>query len=265
MKKWRLRNRYIYTTVILIATIIMTGCGRNKGEGSSAENAGKGVTINVTPTSLPDSGLKYESASDTEINFDALQADNDEIFGWLYIPQADVDAPILQSYEADDYYATHNAYKEEDKAGALYIELANQPNMCDFMTVIHGSGGSGGILSDLYQYTDPEYFDKNDKFYIYIDGNLLTYEIFAAYTGERQSLIRTYDFTYTEGCAKYLNDLYKDKAMDKIIREEWDVVTPYYYLVTLTVENEDSPDTQYNIVGALIHDAAGTIERAVTE
>ena len=259
-------KRMTHIPTVLLCIVLIAGCGRATDRSGEAENATEEMTDisgDETGSADPDqgTGLRYESASDTEIDFEALKTENDEVIGWLYIPQCDVDEPILQSYTADDYYDTHNAYREDDDAGAIYIELANMPNMCDFMTVIHGHGGEGGLLSGLYQYSDPDFFDKNDKFYIYMDGNLLTYEIFASFTSERVSLIREYDFTYIDGCQQYLNYLYNDKAMDKLIRDEWDEVTPYYYLVTLTVESKDSPDTQYNIVGALIHDAAGSISR----
>lgn len=223
-----------------------------KGEGESG--AGTGIT--------------EETAKDASIDFDALKAENPEVFGWLQIPDTTIDAPILQSAQADDYYETHNALKEPDERGALYIEAANLSSMCDFNTVIHGrtdEDGEDGLFADLYQFADPDFFDSHEKMYVYLEGNVLTYEIFAAYERENTSLLRTYDFTYIAGCNQFLEDLYGIRDMNMMIRAGWDEVTPYHFLVTLTTTKGDNPDKQFVVLAALIEDPAGNIDRAVWE
>ena len=229
----------------------LEGTGAN-----SADGAGSGT------------GIAEETAKDASVDFTALRAENPEIFGWLYIPDTTVDAPILQSAEADDYYETHNAMKEADEGGALYIEAANLSSMCDFNTVIHGrtaEDGESGLFADLYQFADPDFFDSHEQMYIYLDGSVLTYEIFAAYERENTSLLRTYDFTYLAGCSQFLEDLYGIRDMSMMLRAGWDEVTPYHFLVTLTTAKGGNPDRQFVVLAALIEDPAGNIDRAVWE
>lgn len=213
-------------------------------------------------------GIAEETANDASIDFAALKVENPEIFGWLHIPDTTIDAPILQSAETDDYYETHNAMKEVDEGGALYIEAANLSSMCDFNTVIHGKtaeDGESGLFADLYQFADPDFFDSHEQMYVYLDGNVLTYEIFAAYERENTSLLRTYDFTYIAGCDQFLEDLYGIRDMSMMLRTGWDEVTPYHFLVTLTATKGDNPDRQFVVLAALIEDPAGNIDRAVWE
>ena len=225
-------------------------------EANEADGAGAGT------------GIAEETANDAAIDFAALKAENPEIFGWLYIPDTAIDAPILQSVEADDYYEIHNAMKEVDEGGALYIEAANLSSMCDFNTVIHGKtaeDGESGLFADLYQFADPDFFDSHEQMYVYLDGNVLTYEIFSAYERENTSLLRTYDFTYIDGCNQFLEDLYGIRDMSMMLRTGWDEVTPYHFLVTLTTTKGDNPDRQFVVLAALIEDPAGNIDRAVWE
>lgn len=213
-------------------------------------------------------GIAEETARDAVIDLQALRAENPEIFGWLHIPDTSIDAPLLQSAEGDDYYETHNAMKEADEGGALYIEAANLSSMCDFNTVIHGRtarDGESGLFADLYQFADPDFFDSHEQMYVYLDGNVLTYEIFAAYERENTSLLRTYDFTYIAGCSQFLEDLYGIRDMGMMIRAGWDEVTPYHFLITLTTAKGDDPDKQFVVLAALIDDPAGKIDRAVME
>ena len=209
-----------------------------------------------------------ESAQDAQVDFRALKEENPEIFAWIYIPDTSIDAPVAQSGESDEYYASHNITKENDENGALYIEAANLTSMCDFNTVIHGNtaeDGESGLFAELYQFSDPDYFDSHEQMYLYLEDNVLTYEIFAAYERENNSLIRTYDFTYLSGCDQFLKDMYGIRSMNMMIRSGWEDVTPYHFLVTLTTSRGKDSDSQFVVLAALIEDPAGTIDRAVME
>ncbi len=212
-------------------------------------------------------GFAGESAEDASIDFAALKKINPEIFAWVHIPDTDIDCPVLQSEQSDVYYESHNARGEEDDAGAVYIELANLKSMCDFNTVLHGKTGgeADGLFADLYRFADPAFFEEHEYVYVYLDGNLLTYEIFAAYERENTSLIRTYDFTYLSGCRQFLSDLYGNRDREKNVRKGWENVSARHYIITLTTRKEENAKRQFVVVAVLVEDAAGVINRVVAE
>lgn len=258
------------TVLLLISVTALFGCANKSDSDTASEIEASQSTEESTEASgdatEETSGIAHETAKDAEINFTALQEENPDIFAWIQVPGTNIDVPVLQSEEADDFYEHHNAYQEVDEKGAVYTELANLKNMCDFNTVLHGkSDGEGTPFTELYQFANPDFFKENKNIYVYLPDNLLTYEIFAAYERENTSLIRTYDFTYASGCEQFLDELYHGKAMGKNIREEWEGVTPYHFLITLTTENSQNPDKQFVVVAALVGDAAGTINRIVEE
>lgn len=255
--------------VCLICCLCLCGCAA-AGQGEAKEQTSKAKESSeqeeAPSEGMPTTGISYESADDAEIDFAALQAENEDIFAWIHIPGTDIDYPVLQSVEADDYYESHDAFGQESETGALYTELANLKNMCDFNTVIHGkSAKEEDLFAELTNYTNPDFFDEHNEIYLYLDGNLLTYEVFAAYEREDTSLIRTYDFTYMAGCQEFLDDLYSTRTMGKIIKEGWEGVTPYHFLLTLTTKKDPADDKQLVVVAALIGDAAGEIDRVVIE
>lgn len=282
---WLPKTACIY---ILVAAIL-TGCQTEKAGNSGTDKQDAKIEISETEeTPNVDAGNTYdtadggtgdtaagektgiagESAEDTVVDIKALQEENPDIFAWLYIPGTDIDCPVLQSTQADDYYESRNAYGETDGNGAVYTELANLTDMCDFNTVLHGKAGEddgSGPFADLYQFADPDFFEKHKTAYLYLNGNLLTYEIFAAYERENTSLLRTYDFTYIAGCQKFLDDLYSTRVMGMNFREGWENLTPYHFLITLTAKKEDSPDEQFVVLGGLVNDAAGAIDRVMYE
>ncbi len=261
--------------MILLSGVLLYGCGAKNGvlesgsENAEEAAAGEGAgTAGAELEEQPTTGLKYESAVDAAVDIRALQEENPDVFGWLYVPGTDIDFPVLQSEEADDYYKNHNAFGEASEEGALYTELANLKNMCDFNTVIHGKcseDGESGLFADLYRFADPDFFREHENVYFYIDGNLLTYEIFAAYERDNTSLIRTYDFTYMSSCQDFLNDLYGTREMGMNLREGWEDLTPYHFLITLTTQRGEDTDKQFVAVAVLTGDEAGTIDRIVIE
>ena len=54
-------------------------------------------------------GLEGETGADGQVDFEALRGQNPDIFAWLYVPGAGIDAPVLQSGITDDFYMTHTA------------------------------------------------------------------------------------------------------------------------------------------------------------
>lgn len=286
MKKW---NRWNKLLAVALAAVSVTGCAGSRPESAAEENImeeetagsvepGEAGRIGIGSMTLEETApeetketasvILRESAQDAQVDFQALKEENPEIFAWLYIPDTSIDAPVAQSGESDEYYASHNITKENDENGALYIEAANLTSMCDFNTVIHGNtaeDGESGLFAELYQFSDPDYFDSHEQMYLYLEDNVLTYEIFAAYERENNSLIRTYDFTYLSGCDQFLKDMYGIRSMNMMIRSGWEDVTPYHFLVTLTTSRGKDSDSQFVVLAALIEDPAGTIDRAVME
>lgn len=249
---------YIYFLMGMVL-LCLSGCGKqelqvNEPESEKAEAAEETA------------GLSNESAEDSHIDFEMLKKENPDIFAWLYVPGTDIDYPILQSPVSDDYYKTHTEDGGEGQAGALYTEMPNMMNMCDFNTIIHGiDTEKDSLFAGLHQFEDPDFFDKNDKFYIYLPDNVLTYEVFAAYYDEGSDILRRYDYTTYEGCMDYLEQVYGMREMGKNLREGWEDLTPYHFLVTLNGSIREEEARQYVVLGVLIEDAAGNIDRVILE
>lgn len=252
---------------ILLLAACMTGCG---GQGDSAEGQESVKTEDIADTQEPaeapeETGILGESAADGQVDFAMLQEKNPDIFAWLYIPGTGIDMPVLQSHISDDYYITHDVMGEESSMGAVYTEMPNLMNMCDFNTVIHGDDlEEDSPFKALHNFEDADFFEEHEEFYLYLPDNVLTYEIFTAYYDEDSDILRRYDYTSYAGCEEHLKDIYTTRSMNRNIREDWEGLTPYHFLVTLDGRTRED-GTQYVVIGALTKDAAGKIDRVFYE
>lgn len=273
MDQERKKKRASCCLGLLFLAVICTACGAaGQAEDGTAEGAGTGQLPGTVgeqtaadEAGTEEDGILGESAADGHVDFDMLREKNPDIFAWLYIPGTGIDMPVLQSPVSDDHYETHDAMDKEDSAGALYTEMPNLMDMCDFNTIIHGNDLEGeGPFKGLHLFEDADFFEGHEEFYILLPDNMLTYEIFAAYYDEGSDILRRHDYTTYGGCQEHLEELYSVRSMNRNFREGWEGLTPYHFLVTLDGSlREDG--TQYVVVGALRADAAGKIDRVIYE
>lgn len=266
----------VFAGMVVLGCICFSGCGsldggksgREEAEAVTAEGAEEepDATVDGAAGKEGGTGLEGETGADGQVDFEALRGQNPDIFAWLYVPGAGIDAPVLQSGITDDFYMTHTADGKEGEAGALYTEMANLMNMCDFNTVIHGKDEKeGDILYGLHLFENPDFFAKHKNFYIYLPDNVLTYEIVAAYYDEESDILRRHDYTTYQGCQDYLEEMYGARDMGKNFREGWEEITPYHFLVTLDGGRRKDMAMQYVVVGVLMKDAAGKVERVILD
>ena len=107
-----------------------------------------------------------------------------------------------------------------------------------------------------------KYFEEHKLIYVFTEDNALAYYIFAAFPRSNTRLLELYDFTYASGCQNFLDEIYDEKSMNKLVRDGWEhAVTPENFIITLSTQNRDDPSRQTVVVGCLVGDASGTIDR----
>lgn len=247
------KNRIIYLLcgAITLASFLC-GCGANKVE----------IQVNDTPEIVEEKGESGEYVGVEDLDFEALKVENKDIYAWLKVPYTNIDGPILQRFLDDTFYTSHNRYGEESAEGAVYSEIFTVQDMCDFNSVLRGNGGEEGIFAELINFENPDFFDKHDTFYIYMPGNVLTYEVVACYHTMGNTPVMEYKFSSEEGCREYINDVFHGKDINKNIREGWEEqLDEDCFLVSLYV-NDTVNGSHLVVLGALVNDAAGKINRS---
>ena len=121
--------------------------------------------------------VKYEEVSETavvgeheSINFSVVRSAGSTSTSWLYVPGTMIDYPLVQGPN-NDYYLDTDAYGNKSKAGAIFINFANAPDMSDAKTVIFGHNMTDGTMfTDLHKYADESYGQVHQDAYIYMES-----------------------------------------------------------------------------------------------
>lgn len=87
-----------------------------------------------------------------------LSAEHSDSVAWLYIPDTNIDYPIMQS-EDNDYYAHRATDGSYLYAGSLFMDYRCSSDFSDFNSVIYGHNMSNGTMfADIPNYENEEYF-----------------------------------------------------------------------------------------------------------
>ncbi len=178
-----------------------------------------GTTAGSVRTSVQISGdlsvddVKFvEESGETRIDFDALKAQNPDIYAWITVPGTGIDYPVLQKGDAadpyDDYYLNHTLDLREGYPGSIYSHAVNQRDFEDPVTILYGHNlKDGSMFSGLHEFEDQEFFEKNHQILIHLPDRTVTYEVFAAVDYSDELLPCAYDFSSPGEVRRYLADV----------------------------------------------------------
>lgn len=83
---------------------------------------------------------------------------NEDVVGWLTVPDTSIDYPLLRG--ADDmYYLNRDVYKEFTLSGSIFLSCLNSPDLTEPYLLTYGHNmASGAMYADVTKFTDESYF-----------------------------------------------------------------------------------------------------------
>ncbi len=113
-------------------------------------------------------------------DWDALCSENQDIKGWLCIPDTLINFPVVGT-DDNAFYLSHDFSGDKDKAGCPFMDKDTE--IWDFNRVIYGHNmgtGSEAMFSTLLKYEQEDYFKEHPTIY-YTDayGSANAYQVMA--------------------------------------------------------------------------------------
>lgn len=140
-----------------------------------------------------------------KIDYEALKDINPDYIGWVSIPGLDISYPIVQGND-DEYYLHHTFEGTENTSGCVFLEAQSSPNFGDYNSFLYGHNmRNGTMFGSLKRYVnEPEVFENNPEFYVYLKDKKLVYSIYSYYITPPTS--KTYSLANDKkGYESYLN------------------------------------------------------------
>lgn len=163
--------------------------------GTTAKN------ISSDESKITDSTVIYNE--DTKKNvlpeFDDLIKKNPETVGWLKIEGTDIDFPVVQKDNDNQYYLSHSFDGNEDKNGSIFMDSRCSITKPTLNTIIYGHNMKSGMMfGKLSAFLKKDYYEKNRTIEFNTIYEKRKYEIIAVCLSEvaheNDSSFRYYDF-----------------------------------------------------------------------
>ena len=143
-----------------------------------------------------------------EIDFGALKAVNEDVVGWLYLPDTVISYPVVQG-EDNSYYLKHLVDGTYNANGCLFVDCKNQSNLTDDNTLIYGHHmDSGKMFASLVKYKDQEFYDAHPVMYFLTEDAVYQIELFAGYTTTADAGAYKITFSTREEKIAWLKDMF---------------------------------------------------------
>ncbi|MCI8886679.1 MAG: class B sortase [Hungatella sp.] len=110
-----------------------------------------------------------------------LQEINDDVMGWIIIPDSQVSYPVLQG-EDNSYYLNRTWKKEKSAVGCIFLECEVSRDLSDFNTIIYGHKmRNGSMFGSLEKYKEESYWRDHPSVYLVSAEGVRRYDVYAAY------------------------------------------------------------------------------------
>lgn len=90
---------------------------------------------------------------------------NPDFVGWIKVEGTGIDYPVLQNKDNPETYLSHNFFKKEDRAGAIFLDDSASIYPKDKNIVLYGHNMSdGSMFGELKKYKDKTFYNEHPNF-----------------------------------------------------------------------------------------------------
>lgn len=102
-----------------------------------------------------------------EVDWDKLRKEAPDVVAWLYIPNTNINYPIVQGSD-NDFYLRHAYDKTADRRGTIFLDNEANKDFSDRNSLIYAHNGYSGVMTfaELEKFLDQQFFNDNQYLYL---------------------------------------------------------------------------------------------------
>lgn len=245
------RKRAIGIGAAIAAVLVVAACG-----------VGFALT-GPAPEPEPDPAVEQAAEqaevqlAENPIDWAEYEEINDNVYAWVYVPNTEVDLPVLQHPVAENWYLAHDIDGNDNIKGEIYSQGTH--NSKDFtddpVTVLYGHTFSDNdtMFTTLHNLEDAEFFEENPYFYIYTPESILTYQIISAYETDNKLILGKWDVADPDVQQEYFDFVADPGSWNQNLREMRRLVSGEDHIVQLsTCTMPSDTSKRFIVTGVLV-------------
>ena len=179
------------------------------------------------------------------VDFESLKAINKDCIGWIYVPDTNINYPVVQTTN-NEYYLKRLFDKKYGISGTVFLDSRNTDEMSDRHSILYGHHMKNGTMfANAEDYKDQSYADAHPLGYYITPDQVYEIEFFAGYLTDPYNDSWMLNFTDTE-----FEDWLK---VSKMRSHFYSDVTPTIEnrIMTLSTCSYDIADGRFVLLGIL--------------
>lgn len=115
------------------------------------------------------------------VNFEGLNAINEDVIGWLFFENESISYPILYSGD-NEYYLHRTLDRADSESGSLFLDEKNNPLLDDKVSIIYGHNmKNSSMFGKLRQYKEKDDYYKDHQYFQVLTegGKVYRYQVFS--------------------------------------------------------------------------------------
>lgn len=192
-------------------------CYKNAKEDRQSENTIaylRNMREEVAETEYFSESVETVENDKPETIYDRLFATNEDMVGWLSVPDTVIDYPVMQTPDDEEYYLRRDFFGEKDKNGCLLLDTDSDLHKTSNNLLIHGHNmKSGAMFGTLQKYEDSSYGAAHNHFFLYTKEETREYVLLAVFYSQiytkDEKVFKYYDFFQAKD-EKQFDDFYQN-------------------------------------------------------
>lgn len=177
------------------------------------------------------------------VDFASLLAINEDVVGWIYIEDTNINYPMVQG-EDNRHYVSTMADGQVNSCGSIFLDYRNQADFSDKHTVIYGHNmRNGTMFADILKYKDPEFLAAHPTGKIMTPNGNFEFEVVAGYVAELSDPAWQLEFVSGDDFGTWLED-----TMARSIIESTYIPDSNDRIITLSTCSYEFSDARFVLV-----------------
>lgn len=199
---------YFFTVLLLYSgTKIVIWYMNNQNNKKISDEIAEFVTVDETKE---DNEKKYV------VDFEKLKEKNSDIVAWLKVNGTNIETTVVKTTD-NDYYLTHNFYKEYNAAGWIFADYKDKVDGTDKNLVIYGHNmQDDSMFGSLKWVINEDWYNNEDNKYITLitENETQIYEVFSVYQIENEDYYIKTNFNIEKEFSEFIETIAKRSKKD---------------------------------------------------
>lgn len=187
------------------------------------------------------------------VDLDNLRAVNEDVLGWIVIPDTVLSYPIVQCGD-NQYYLNRTWQGKRSSVGAIFMECQCSPDFSDFNTIIYGHRmNNESMFGTLRSYENIDFWREHPSVYVVTDDSIRVYDICSAFEVGIQEIVYRLDIEESALQQELINFSLEHSVIDTGV-----VPTPDGQMLTLSTCTGHGHSSRWVVQAVLRKEAKNT-------